>query len=69
MGCVAPIGSSRGTVGISENMRRHISRSKKPLREDESPAARVNADLAAIKQRKSLVRPFFKAESVSYTSY
>lgn len=41
--------------------------SKKPLRTDESLEARVNDDLRAIKQKKSLVRPFFEAESVSYT--
>ncbi|MBE7508232.1 MAG: IS630 family transposase [Planctomycetia bacterium] len=43
--------------------------SKRPLRANESLVARVNADLENIKRRKSLVRSFFKAESVSYTTY
>lgn len=43
--------------------------SKRRLRENESLVARVNADLENIKRRKSLVRSFFKAESVSYTTY
>lgn len=43
--------------------------SKKQLRENESLVQRVNADLSNIKRRKSLVRSFFNAESVSYTLY
>jgi transposase len=43
--------------------------SKTPLRENESLVQRVNADLSNIKRRRSLVRSFFNAESVSYTIY
>jgi transposase len=51
---------------------RHVKQngvSKRPLRENESLVDRVNADLENIKHRKPLVRSFFKAESVSYTTY
>ncbi len=43
--------------------------SKKPLRENESLAARVQEDLQKIKRKKSLARSFFNAESVAYTIY
>ena len=43
--------------------------SKKPLRANESLKARVTADLNAIQRDLTLVRSFFRAESVSYTIY
>lgn len=43
--------------------------SKKPLRKNEALRERVETDLAAIKQDRSLVRSFFMAPSVSYTIY
>ena len=43
--------------------------SKKPLRKDESLRQRVEDDLTAIQNNPKLVRSFFDAESVSYTSY
>jgi transposase len=49
----------------------HLKRqgvSKKPLREDESLRSRVQADLAAIHARPALVRSFFRAPSVLYTT-
>jgi hypothetical protein len=42
--------------------------SKTPLRRDESLRSRVHADLAAIQARPALVRSFFHAPSVAYTS-
>jgi transposase len=49
----------------------HLKRqgvSKKPLRKDESLRERVQADLAKIKSRPALVRSFFHAPSVAYTT-
>ena len=49
----------------------HLKRngvSKKPLRQDESLRARVEGDLAVIKSRPALVRSFFRAPSVVYTT-
>jgi transposase len=49
----------------------HLKRqgvSKKPLRKDESLRSRVQADLAAIHARPALVRSFFRAPSVGYTT-
>lgn len=49
----------------------HLKRqgvSKKPLRRDESLRSRVQADLAAIHARPALVRSFFRAPSVLYTT-
>ena len=49
----------------------HLKRqgvSKTPLRRDESLRSRVQADLAAIKSRPALVRSFFHAPSVAYTT-
>jgi transposase len=49
----------------------HLKRqgvSKKPLRKNESLRSRVEADLAAIESRPSLVRSFFRAPSVAYTA-
>jgi transposase len=49
----------------------HLKRqgvSKKPLRKDESLRARVQADLTHIKSRPALVRSFFRAPSVAYTT-
>jgi transposase len=43
--------------------------SKKPLRANESLKARVITDLSAIERDPGLVRSFFMAESVSYTTY
>jgi len=43
--------------------------SKKPLRKNEALRQRVEQDLYAIKQDRSLVRSFFKAPSVSYAIY
>lgn len=43
--------------------------SKKPLLANESLQSRVSNDLAAIQCNPSLVRSFFRAESVSYTIY
>jgi transposase len=43
--------------------------SKTPLRMNESLVHRVNADLESIKRSKSLVKSFFRAESVSYSLY
>ena len=42
--------------------------SKKPLRHDESLRSRVQSDLSAIKSRPALVRSFFRAPSVAYTT-
>jgi transposase len=42
--------------------------SKKPLRRDESLRRRVHNDLAAIGSRPALVRSFFRAPSVAYTT-
>ena len=50
----------------------HVKRqgvSKKPLRKGESLHTRVEADLATIKARPALVRSFFCAPSVAYTTY
>ena len=41
---------------------------KKPLRKNESLRARVEADLAAIRADRALVRSFFRAPSVAYTT-
>jgi transposase len=41
---------------------------KKPLRKDESLKARVEADLAKLKEDRKLLRSFFMAESVVYAS-
>jgi transposase len=41
--------------------------SKKPLKKNESLRERVEADLAAISQQKSLAASFFKAASVAHT--
>ncbi len=49
----------------------HLKRqgvSKTPLRKDESLRERVQADLAKIKSRPALVRSFFHAPSVAYTT-
>jgi transposase len=49
----------------------HLKRqgvSKKPLRRNESLRARVIADLDGIKSRPLLVRAFFRAPSVAYTT-
>lgn len=49
----------------------HLKRqgvSKKPLRKDESLRSRVDVDLGAIKARPALVRSFFRAPSVAYTT-
>jgi len=49
----------------------HIKRqgvSKKPLRQGESLRSRVQADLDAIRARPALVRSFFRAPSVAYTT-
>lgn len=49
----------------------HLKRqgvSKKPLRKNESLRSRVQADLAHIKSRPGLVRSFFRAPSVAYTT-
>ena len=49
----------------------HVKRqgvSKTPLRADESLRARVEHDLAAIQARPPLVRSFFRAPSVAYTT-
>jgi transposase len=49
----------------------HLKRqgvSKKPLRRDESLRGRVQSDLAHIKSRPTLVRSFFRAPSVAYTT-
>lgn len=42
--------------------------SKKPLRQNESLRHRVQADLLDIRSRPALVRSFFKAPSVAYTT-
>lgn len=42
--------------------------SKKPLRQSESLRHRVHADLLDIRSRPALVRSFFKAPSVAYTT-
>lgn len=42
--------------------------SKKPLRKNESLRARVHYDLAQIKRSPALVRSFFRAPSVAYTT-
>ena len=42
--------------------------SKKPLKKNESLKSRVTADLASIKNKPGLVRSFFKAPSVAYTT-
>ena len=49
----------------------HLKRqgvSKKPLLKNESLRQRVNADLLDIQSRPDLIRSFFKAQSVSYTT-
>jgi transposase len=49
----------------------HLKRqgvSKKPLRKNESLRERVQADLAHVKSRPALVRSFFRASSVAYTT-
>jgi transposase len=49
----------------------HLKRqgvSKKPLRKDESLRSRMQADLAGIKARPALVRSFFRAPTVAYTT-
>src|ERR1700674_1611271 len=49
----------------------HLKRqgvSKKPLRQNESLRERVQADLAHVKSRPALVRSFFHAPSVAYTT-
>ena len=49
----------------------HLKRqgvSKTPLRQHESLHSRVHADLAHIKSRPALVRSFFRAPSVAYTT-
>ncbi len=49
----------------------HLKRqgvSKTPLRRDESLRSRVESDLAAIQSRPALVRSFFRAPSVAYTT-
>ncbi len=50
------------------NHLKHHGVSKKPLRQDESLRARVEDDLAVIKSRPALVRSFFRAPSVAYTT-
>jgi transposase len=42
--------------------------SKEPLRKDESLRARVDEDLAVIEAQPALVRSFFRAPSVAYTT-
>jgi transposase len=42
--------------------------SKTPLRQDESLRKRVESDLAEVKSRPKLVRSFFRAASVAYTT-
>ena len=42
--------------------------SKKPLKQNEALRDRVEADLLAIKADPELVRSFFCAESVAYTT-
>lgn len=42
---------------------------KKPLKQNESLKERVIKDLAAIKAKPKLVRTFFRAPSVAYTTY
>jgi len=49
------------------NHLRQRGTSKKPLRQNESLAARVKSDLSAIKSDRSLVRSIFYAPSVAYT--
>ena len=49
----------------------HLKRqgvSKKPLRRDESLRSRVQSDLADIESRPALLRSFFRAPSVAYTT-
>jgi transposase len=41
---------------------------KKPLRKDESLRERVEADLAALQTNRTLLRSFFRAESVAYAA-
>jgi transposase len=50
------------------NHLKHEGVSKKPLRQNESLRQRVEDDLAGIKRRPGLVRSFFGAPSVSYTT-
>jgi len=50
---------------VWNHLRQHGA-SKKPLKRNESLRTRVEADLRAIKQNRSLVRAFFHAESVAY---
>jgi hypothetical protein len=45
-----------------------VGLSKKPLRKNESLKERVAGDLAVIKGNRQLVRSFFGAESVAYTT-
>ena len=49
------------------NYMKNTGVSKKPLKKNESLRERVEADLVAISQNKSLVASFFKAASVAYT--
>jgi transposase len=48
------------------NYIRETGTCKKPLRKNESLRQRVNSDLVAIKQDRTLVKSFFYAESVAY---
>jgi transposase len=50
------------------NHLRQNGTSKKPLRQNESLRSRVEQDLAAIQNDRPLVRSFFRAESVAYTT-
>jgi transposase len=52
---------------VWNHLRQHGT-SKKPLRHNESLRNRVEHDLAAIKENKPLVRAFFHAPSVAYTT-
>lgn len=47
---------------------RHYGTSKRPLLKNESLRERVTSDLARIKSMPSLVRSFFRAPSVAYTT-
>jgi transposase len=50
------------------NHMRHNGTSKKPLMQNESLRARVEKDLATLQQSRPLVRSFFHAPSVAYTT-
>ena len=50
------------------NHLRQVGTSKKPLRQNESLRQRVEEDLTSIQQNKPLVRSFFHAPSVAYTT-